>query len=155
MCTISWRHLLYLFVEVYGDHPDLHVLTHSLPTRRSSALGRSPPASPVCAPARHTRVCRPKSRMGSGWCCRYRRSWLDVADALEFRVARFQRGDVGVVGGHDGLDRAGLGARHRAGSGQLVGHRTEARRVGTEWVSTWRSRVSPVHYKKKIDNKNI
>src|SRR3546814_11925775 len=34
---------------------------------------------------------------------------------------------------------------------QLVGrlHRSEARRVGKEWVSTCRSRWSPYHYKKK------
>src|SRR3546814_14761746 len=27
--------------EVYGDHRDLHVLTHSFPTRRSSDLGEA------------------------------------------------------------------------------------------------------------------
>src|SRR3546814_6838810 len=30
---------VYLFFELYGDHRDLHVLTHSFPTRRSSDLG--------------------------------------------------------------------------------------------------------------------
>src|SRR3546814_1912800 len=30
------------FFEVYGDHRDLHVLTHSFPTRRSSDLPTSP-----------------------------------------------------------------------------------------------------------------
>src|SRR3546814_5789491 len=29
---------LYFFFEWYGDHRDLHVLTHSFPTRRSSDL---------------------------------------------------------------------------------------------------------------------
>src|SRR3546814_16964997 len=31
------------FFEVYGDHRDLHVLTHSFPTRRSSDLLRRNP----------------------------------------------------------------------------------------------------------------
>src|SRR3546814_13474112 len=34
---------VFVFFELYGDHRDLHVLTHSFPTRRSSdlyALGR-------------------------------------------------------------------------------------------------------------------
>src|SRR3546814_12535532 len=42
MGTCSVDRLLYymiiLFVERYGDHRDLHVLTHSFPTRRSSDL---------------------------------------------------------------------------------------------------------------------
>src|SRR3546814_14783406 len=29
---------LHFFFELYGDHRDLHVLTHSFPTRRSSDL---------------------------------------------------------------------------------------------------------------------
>src|SRR3546814_9429265 len=29
---------VYFFFECYGDHRDLHVLTHSFPTRRSSDL---------------------------------------------------------------------------------------------------------------------
>src|SRR3546814_6703955 len=32
--------LYYFFFEVYGDHPDLHVLTPAFPTRRSSDLRR-------------------------------------------------------------------------------------------------------------------
>src|SRR3546814_6062305 len=31
---------VYVFVSRYGDHRDLHVLTHSFPTRRSSDLAR-------------------------------------------------------------------------------------------------------------------
>src|SRR3546814_21036266 len=30
--------LLFCFFELYGDHRELHVLTHSFPTRRSSYL---------------------------------------------------------------------------------------------------------------------
>src|SRR3546814_16853445 len=30
--------LVFFFLEWYGDHRDLHVLTHSFPTRRSSDL---------------------------------------------------------------------------------------------------------------------
>src|SRR3546814_12187808 len=33
MCLLVWY-----FFEGYGDHRDLHVLTHSFPTRRSSDL---------------------------------------------------------------------------------------------------------------------
>src|SRR3546814_14321601 len=41
MCTLC------CFFEVYGDHRDLHVLTHSFPTRRSS--DRKRPLKVVCA----------------------------------------------------------------------------------------------------------
>src|SRR3546814_19602533 len=34
----SYTNLLFVFFEGYGDHRDLHVLTHSFPTRRSSDL---------------------------------------------------------------------------------------------------------------------
>src|SRR3546814_18953914 len=36
----SWSHTCYIlfFFEGYGEHRDLHVLTHSFPTRRSSDL---------------------------------------------------------------------------------------------------------------------
>src|SRR3546814_9496214 len=34
--------IVWFFVEVYGCHRDLHVLTHSFPTRRSSDLGFAP-----------------------------------------------------------------------------------------------------------------
>src|SRR3546814_15768463 len=44
-----------LFFEGYGDHRDLHVLTHSFPTRRSSDLflnnpiiAVAPPDHPLC-----------------------------------------------------------------------------------------------------------
>src|SRR3546814_4749202 len=35
------------FFSIYGDHPDLHVLTHSFPTRRSSELRPEGPP-PTC-----------------------------------------------------------------------------------------------------------
>src|SRR3546814_8995251 len=34
--------IVYCFFELYGDHRDLHVLTHSFPTRRSSDLFMGP-----------------------------------------------------------------------------------------------------------------
>src|SRR3546814_13554488 len=37
------------FFLCYGDHRDLHVLTHSFPTRRSSDLSTS--STPIIAPA--------------------------------------------------------------------------------------------------------
>src|SRR3546814_15822855 len=40
-CLVAWM-VVYsescFFFECYGDHRDLHVLTHSFPTRRSSDL---------------------------------------------------------------------------------------------------------------------
>src|SRR3546814_12385678 len=33
---------MYVFFSCYGDHRDLHVLTHSFPTRRSSDLNVNP-----------------------------------------------------------------------------------------------------------------
>src|SRR3546814_12782299 len=37
-CLATIGFLLFFFFESYGDHRDLHVLTHSFPTRRSSDL---------------------------------------------------------------------------------------------------------------------
>src|SRR3546814_18884449 len=52
ICIRSYMHLMFvtrllfsLFFLCYGDHRDLHVLTHSFPTRRSSDLRES--MSPV------------------------------------------------------------------------------------------------------------
>src|SRR3546814_8764357 len=42
------------FVEGYGDHRDLHVLTHSFPTRRSSDLGATRPGFAVTLDAAPT-----------------------------------------------------------------------------------------------------
>src|SRR3546814_11570608 len=36
---------IFFFFKCYGDHRDLHVPTHSFPTRRSSDLLRRPPCS--------------------------------------------------------------------------------------------------------------
>src|SRR3546814_6391589 len=44
ICT--WWGYIILFVKLDGDHRDLHVLTHSFPTRRSSDLGRRAPRAP-------------------------------------------------------------------------------------------------------------
>src|SRR3546814_16918197 len=38
MCLLSRNSRFAVFVEVDGDHRDLHVLPHSFPTRRSSDL---------------------------------------------------------------------------------------------------------------------
>src|SRR3546814_16195471 len=59
------------------------------------------------------------------------------------------------------LDEAGLQLVVQLGvvgeddlAGRLHQRRSEERRVGTECVSTCRSRWSPYHYKKKATNKN-
>src|SRR3546814_6453206 len=38
LCSVRYDSFTMLFVEGYCDHLDLHVLTHSFPTRRSSDL---------------------------------------------------------------------------------------------------------------------
>src|SRR3546814_5305948 len=38
---MSWLFVVFFFFSGYGDHRDLHVLTHSFPTRRSSDLWAS------------------------------------------------------------------------------------------------------------------
>src|SRR3546814_16380423 len=38
--SIHLHSKIFFFFECYGDHRDLHVLTHSFPTRRSSDLAR-------------------------------------------------------------------------------------------------------------------
>src|SRR3546814_17894437 len=43
------------YCECYGDHRDLHVLTHSFPTRRSSDLERPLAVVAVEQPAQRTR----------------------------------------------------------------------------------------------------
>src|SRR3546814_3797464 len=50
MCLVLFVECVYLFLVfffflVYGDHQDLHVLTHSFPTRRSSDLSTHRSAS--------------------------------------------------------------------------------------------------------------
>src|SRR3546814_20278033 len=50
MCVCS---LCFLFVR-YGDHRDLHVLTHAFPTRRSSDLARPPRVIIPCPVGRNT-----------------------------------------------------------------------------------------------------
>src|SRR3546814_15554888 len=44
--------ILTCFVEGYGDHRDLHVLTHSFPTRRSSYLSAKSAGSGTDVPPR-------------------------------------------------------------------------------------------------------
>src|SRR3546814_15729238 len=48
----------YFFCSGYGDHRDLHVLTHSFPTRRSSDLagGFDPVGNPRIAMREHDRA---------------------------------------------------------------------------------------------------
>src|SRR3546814_11229774 len=49
---------LVFFFERYGDHRDLHVRTHSFPTRRSSDLEArpSPPPAPVTMATRPSKL---------------------------------------------------------------------------------------------------
>src|SRR3546814_9305802 len=53
------------FVDWYGDHRDLHVLTHSVPTRRSSDLTALPPNSTVRSRAASYAITAPLRALGA------------------------------------------------------------------------------------------
>src|SRR3546814_11680114 len=123
------------FFYCYDYHRDLHVLTHSFPTRRSSDLERTPAAAT-------RRLCRqvslpPPSR------------GREEKDNSENIMVSVQLRDREAVGLGADLHRF-LAARQRLGDGfqrhALFRERSsEERRVGTECVSTFRSRWSPYH----------
>src|SRR3546814_15939866 len=60
-----------LFFECYGDHRDLHVLTHSFPTRRSSDLSphrNAPTAMPPVSADECRAIARPATQRGADNC---------------------------------------------------------------------------------------
>src|SRR3546814_17126274 len=119
-CLYCYFQFAYFF-EVYGDPRDLHGLTPSVPTRRSSDL----------AGGRHQAAPAPvRKPPASGW--------------GEFAVRRGEGAsnvEIGV--------RQRVGLDEFAPRLDLVAHqpfedfRSEERRVGKECVSTCRSRWSP------------
>src|SRR3546814_9960848 len=84
---------MFSFFLRYGDHLDLHVLTHSFPTRRSSDLQRrtdgrfllrsAPSHSNSCGAARAP---APPKHVGLGvsTCRSDARSWLSVLPCVRF-----------------------------------------------------------------------
>src|SRR3546814_17964576 len=79
---------MYYFVfELYGDHRDLHVLTQSVPTRRSSELA---PRSTDGRPAR--------SRATT-----LARGWWPCGSRSPAMLAATCRGSVRSIGGRSGL----------------------------------------------------
>src|SRR3546814_17779504 len=71
--------LLYIFFTLFGHHRDLHVLTHSFPTRRSSDLGH----------ASHRDLRETEE-------CRTRRD-ADVADQRQFETAAQRIAVYGIL----------------------------------------------------------
>src|SRR3546814_6001808 len=80
---------LFFFFECYGDHLDLHVLTHSFPTRRSSDLTLLPLGAPGLVPP----------------CILHRRFPFTAGDwhSVPERVRARQRGDCASRAGCIGL----------------------------------------------------
>src|SRR3546814_12344313 len=118
---------MFFFFECTGDHPVLHVLTQSFPTRRSSDLT---PVPEIMVPLVATR------------------RELELLKALIDRVATQVFNETGcpveyLVGTMIELPRAALMAGEIAQEGAFF--RSEARRVGKECVSTCRYRWSPYH----------
>src|SRR3546814_6736045 len=57
------------FFVLYGDHPDLHVLTHSFPTRRSSDLSASFHKAGPLSSTSAAGTCTSGTGAGSDCCC--------------------------------------------------------------------------------------
>src|SRR3546814_18377048 len=108
------------FLEVYGDHRDLHVLTHSFPTRRSAELILDAEKGDIVT-NHHV-----------------------AADADEIVVVLSDRRELKatLLGTDPELDIAVLKVEPKD-------LRSEERRVGKECVSTCRSRWSPYNNTKK------
>src|SRR3546814_14485644 len=103
----------------YGDHRDLHVLTHSFPTRRSSDL----------------------SAHGTARTRRFAQALMYGVGLGGLDGAAWPSKTVGPDGRRTWFHWPGFGqqrARRRS-------HRSEERRVGEEWVRTLRSRWAPYH----------
>src|SRR3546814_14932632 len=132
-----------LFFECYGDHRDLHVLTHSFPTRRSSDLQLLVEHlhQPRVAAAAHDPVVE-----------------VEVAAALEVAAAAADRLVAGMLAGHP-LQPLQL-SRIDADRGEPAGParpalRPEERRGGKTWARPFNSWRSPTDKNKKKNNKPV
>src|SRR3546814_21103479 len=140
------------FFELYGDHRDLHVLTHSFPPRRSSYLAPSAPDRARRRGQGNGRrppyLRRGRRRPGA----RQSRLPLHPAHPRGARPARAipARRDRIAVPVDAALERDTSSPRvspHRA-------DKSEERRVGTECVSTVRARWSQYNEKKNMKKNN-
>src|SRR3546814_11123827 len=133
----------FFFFYWYGDHRDLHGLTHSFPTRRSSDLA----ARSSCGEAggrremSGMRIVILGLSLSSSWGNGHATTWRALIRGLAARGhhVTFLERDQPWYADHRDLAEPD--------------YRSEERRVGKECVSKCRSRGSPEHYKKKI-NKN-
>src|SRR3546814_13211925 len=144
------------FLEVYGDHRDLHVLTHSFPTRRSAELildaekGDIVTNHHVAADADEIVVVLSDRR-------ELKATLLGTDPELDIAVLKVEPKDLVSVplGDSDKLkvgdfvvaigNPFGLGQTATVGIIGAWGRRSEERRGGKECVSTCRSRWSPSH----------
>src|SRR3546814_15414678 len=79
----------FFLVQCFGDHRDLHVLTHSFPTRRSSALNTKPRRRLL---RRALLAALLLAVAGGGWLA-YRATFAESATSA-FVTAAFARGDI-------------------------------------------------------------
>src|SRR3546814_17107611 len=137
----------FLFVSD-GDHRDLHVLTHSFPTRRSSVLlwkssrAKVDEALPPMDRSRRMRLLR--AGRGSA------QPGVAASRQPVDHPGRWPR--LCRPGHRDGKGRtlSGLSAIERNRTGLIPrGRRSEERSVGKECVSPCGSRWSPSHYNNK------
>src|SRR3546814_15507875 len=117
------------FFEGLGDLRDLHVLTHSFPTRRSSDL--PPPIATVQSADKALARAAAASTVATGTCMT---AWVKVPTAFAPSLEASSSAEP-LCSGVDST-------RARR---PTCCSRSEARRVGKECVSTLSSRWSPSH----------
>src|SRR3546814_19101069 len=122
------------FFEEYGDHRDLHVLTHSFPTRRSSDLVAIVINLHVCLP--YSSSVTPDLIRGPA-----KRRWK-AGPRIKSGVTTVETQCVNSKA----PPTRGRWRRRRCGRPRP---RSEERRIGKECVITCRSRWSPDHLKRK------
>src|SRR3546814_14834831 len=123
-----------VFVHGSGDHQDLLVLPHAIPTRRPPDLSRplAPPAAARARPFSRARSFRGELRSSAFVTNDVPRLAAKAAWLFE----PLKSSDAGSCSGGDACLRS------------------EERRVGKECVSTCRSRGAPYHYIKKKSTDN-
>src|SRR3546814_11561893 len=135
------------FVECNGDHRDLHVLTHSFPTRRSSDL-TGVATRPVDLETYRRSLAQKNTRSAQVMLpvfqgARGTRTRIAYGEGEDERVLRAIQDAL-----DDGIVSPVIVARRRILKERLPA-RSDERRVGNECVSKCRSRWSQYHSKNK------